>query len=790
MAVPLLDLYGTTPEVFVANRVAGLPILWFALGVAFGPPLVGLALLALASLVGPRTSHAVTLVLVAIGGVGTGLVITRQAIPNNTVVAIAATAAIAAVVVWLAHHVENLLALFSVALPGALVLFVAVSPSSRLIWGSTEAPLHTDGGVGNPQSVVFIQLDELPTATLMTPDGTINEALFPNFGRLAREGTWYRNAMSVSIATTQSVPSIMTGRLVEKGLSPSVIDHPDNLFTLLDGSYDMHVIEGVAALCPDEVCGDFAGRTPARFASLLGDVGVVYGHLALPAAGRNALPSIDNAWRGFLGQGDAGPGAADVDGFDVPPAGVRSDWIDWLQRIIDGIGRDEPPTLHYTHLPSPHVPWRINPSGTHYERPEQYTEVDGVAGSGFWVDDQNLGRLGFQRHLYQTGFLDQMLGALIGRLEGAGMWEDAMVIVVSDHGASFTAGEHRRWPYENNRNDLYRVPLFIKYPGQTEGGIVDEPAYGIDIVPTIVGALEIETDWSFDGIDLRTVAGTNRPHEIVHWCCSTEGADTDLASLFAQVDWNHRLVPNQSSWEAVAAVGPHASLVGPSAPDAVIDTDLRWSFEYPVGYGDRGITQTLVSGRVELPADVESDDVLVVVNGRVAGTGFLVRDTPTGGQLRGLIAEEYLDEGTNEVTLMVWDGARWLTGSEGDVDLEFVTADGRTLELEPEGNRRLQVDEVQATDDGFVVSGWSADVSAKLTPDQIYVFAGATLVDFGPPNVDNPNVVGWFDSDNLLRSGFRFEVDGSLVPAGTEQLTVIAEFGTSAIADPASLPQG
>ena len=69
----------------------------------------------------------------------------------------------------------------------------------------------------------------------------------------------------------------------------------------------------------------------------------------------------------------------------------------------------------------------------------------------------------------------------------------------------------------------------------------------------------------------------------------------------------------------------------------------------------------------------------------------------------------------------------------------------------------------------------------------IYIFVGETLLVSGPPNSDNQNVVRWFDSDDLLTSGFVYEVEGSLVPADVNHLTVVAEFDTYAIADTARL---
>ena len=90
-------------------------------------------------------------------------------------------------------------------------------------------------------------------------------------------------------------------------------------------------------------------------------------------------------------------------------------------------------------------------------------------------------------------------------------------------------------------------------------------------------------------------------------------------------------------------------------------------------------------------------------------------------------------------------------------------------------------------EEGWTVTGWSADVTRKQTPDMIYVFAGEELIAYGPPTEENKNVVRWFDSDDLLVSGFSFDIESAQVPDDVDQLTVVAEFGTYAVSDPARL---
>ncbi|HEX6145681.1 MAG TPA: sulfatase-like hydrolase/transferase [Acidimicrobiia bacterium] len=794
VAAPLLDLYGRNPGVFVANRSTPGQIVLFALMVTLVPPLVAFLVLVVTEKLGDRPANIAYYALVGISAAATGMAISRQVVPDDNVAAIALGIGFTVVVLLLCSRIEQGLLYFSLLGPAVLVMFLAISPTSRLLAEPVSESPDIEH-IGRPAPVVFIQLDELPLASLMSEDGTINERLFPNFARLAEEGNWYRNALSNSIATTSSVPAILTGRLGESEDSPSVADHPDNLFTLLGAGYQMHVVEWLTDLCPQDLCQDYAGRGPARFGSLLQDVGVVYAHLSLPVSVRETLPSIDGTWKGFLGQA-ASRAAAPVDIGDlaVPKAGVRSGWIDWLQRVIDGIEPDAPPTLHFAHLESPHIPWRTNPSGTHYERPEQYDEVDGIEVGGHWVDRPDLPRLAFQRHLYQLGFLDQRLGALFGRLEETGTWDEAMVVVVADHGASFVPGQHRRWPKEENRADLYRVPLFVKFPGQTGGRTYDEPAFAIDIMPTIVEALEISTDWEFDGRSLTTIEGTDRPHQVVFYCCNGDPVSTDLDDLFAQVRRNHEWVPNQDDWIGVAGAGPHADLVGRPVTElgAEPSDQLRWSLTQAdrLAAVDRrsGMVPTYISGRLELPEDADTDDLLVVVNGTVAGTGLVTRDSERSGEIHALVAEELIVDGANEVSILV-PSARggWLVGSSADIAVEYLAEDGHRLDIRPEGNRRVEITGVTETPTGWRVTGWAADVSEKVPADRVYVFAGEQLLVAEAPNEDNVNVTRWFKSDNLLRSGFSYEIASDAIPDGLQRFTIVAEFGDQAVESPATL---
>lgn len=94
------------------------------------------------------------------------------------------------------------------------------------------------------------------------------------------------------------------------------------------------------------------------------------------------------------------------------------------------------------------------------------------------------------RGLHQDAvtLLDREVGALLEGLEERGRLEGAVVIITSDHGEAFGAHgvvEHSKDVYE----DLVRVPLLVKAPGQREGRVVATRASSVDVPGLVAGCL-------------------------------------------------------------------------------------------------------------------------------------------------------------------------------------------------------------------------------------------------------------------------------------------------------------
>ena len=327
LAQPVFDLFGRNPEFFVASGATKTEIVAFALLIALAPATVGLALEAGAYAISARAGSVVHLALMTGLALVLGLVVAHNIGIGRSLVFVAVAAVVGGLIVVGERRyspVRQALRYLAAAPFAFLALILFGSESASLVWAD-EARAEAGVTIGNPAPIVMVVLDELPTSSLMKPDGSIDEERFPNFARLAESSHWYRNATSVAPQTTESVPSGVTGVIPEERQIPTSATHPRSLFTLLGGAYEMNVIEEVTEVCPSSVCSEGAESSVGDFFSSLPhtivDTSIVYGHVVLPPRLREELPSVGGTWAGFIDQADAGAGAGlsgaagDVQGF-------------------------------------------------------------------------------------------------------------------------------------------------------------------------------------------------------------------------------------------------------------------------------------------------------------------------------------------------------------------------------------------------------------------------------------------------------------------------------------------
>ena len=103
----------------------------------------------------------------------------------------------------------------------------------------------------------------------------------------------------------------------------------------------------------------------------------------------------------------------------------------------------------------------------------------------------------------EISFLDEQIGRFVEGLRAAGLYDDAIVVVVADHGEEFW--DHGGFEHGHSLYDeLVRVPLILKLPGgaQVARPVVDDQVRIIDVMPTLFEVLEIEAPESFVGRSL------------------------------------------------------------------------------------------------------------------------------------------------------------------------------------------------------------------------------------------------------------------------------------------------
>jgi len=646
-AQPLFDLLGRNAQFFVARGSATADILALAFGYALLPPLIGAAIVWGLASIRPALGRGALLALVALlvaalllPPVGDVLAGSWIAIP----VALALGAG-AAVLYARATAVRTFATVLAPAPLVVLILFLVVSPVRGLLFpGESKAAATGPAAPAATRSstpIVQIVLDELPQTTLADSRGRIDAELFPNFARLARESTWYRNATTVDDLTTEAIPAQLTGERPERGSLPTSRDHPRSLFTLFEGSHELTVVEPITDLCPERACAKPRAGMVDRLRSLRSDLEVVSQHLLLPADLRDGLPAIDNVWEGF-GTGSAAP-AGELQGGRLLKRGVlarlaRDDATAGFQRVIAALDEQgTKPPLVFVHSTLPHAGWRFLPDGRRY--PIEGKEFPGLASKG-WIGPQWQADQAFQRHVLQVQYTDRLVGALLDKLRARGLFDDAVVVVTADHGAAFISGQPRRPANRANIGMIAPVPFFVKLPGQRAGRVEDTAVRTIDVLPTIAAAAGVALPWKPDGVPVQDRAvDLDAPIDVTH---AGEPAVTQpLGAVLAKRRERER-VEARLLRDGVYAVGPRPELLGRriaatgGAQRLVADTDAD---ELPA----------FVSGRADgLQPDAE---LAVAVNGRVQATTRVYRDGDRP-VYAALVPPSSLRDGANSVVAL------------------------------------------------------------------------------------------------------------------------------------------
>lgn len=197
-------------------------------------------------------------------------------------------------------------------------------------------------------------------------------------------------------------------------------------------------------------------------------------------------------------------------------------WNDNLTRpskrnraILDSLESYEQPFFWYLHYMDPHSP---------YTAPGRYSKFFNADYDGIVMGKEPYKESYFENRpdeleqlnaLYdnEIRFVDHNIGELFDKLREAGLYEDSVIILLSDHGEGFM--EHGRLFHSNSvYTELIDVPLIIRPPNQ-EKRVVETPVQTLDILPTLLSMLGIDVDHQFMGRPIFSLIGSDEERPII-----------------------------------------------------------------------------------------------------------------------------------------------------------------------------------------------------------------------------------------------------------------------------------
>jgi hypothetical protein len=429
----------------------------------------------------------------------------------------------------------------------------------------------------------------------------------------------------------------------------------------------------------------------------------------------------------------------------------------------------------------PHKPWQYLPGGKNYTLTPDSIDGQIRLSSPYgtypaWESDQSLIDYHYRRHALQAGYVDGLVGELIERLQAAELFERSLVIITSDHGASFIQNDYSRRASETNLADIMWVPLFIKLPFQEQGITSDRNVESIDILPTIVDALELEVDWEMNGqsaLDATLperngksiLAGTNRLFEMNPQ--STLRTDSLLRKA--------RTI-RSGAWGRMYGVQEYAHLTGrPIAEFELLDVDSQVTLEGEAFFTnvslDAGFILTDIRGRVRgenLPDEPEY--LAVGINGVIRSVIELGPQFYQSQEFAALVPEASFRAGRNEVDVFFvrdMDGeielqrlqkdaqTRYSLAIEGDENTEIlISPDGQKVPIDGRDVEGFVRSDIGQDNTIVVVSGWSLDVANADMAD-VLVFVNGELRTSLTPDVRRSDVEAVREEAVGLTPGFR-----------------------------------
>ena len=649
IGAPLLGVLGDNPEIFVFNGLDNwTTMVATVVVVAVVPPLVLWGFELAAAAIDRRVGVVVHVAFIGVLALLACIQLAKYQIGLSnevavTLVSVVVAAGATALYVFF-PPIELWTRIMAVIPLVAAISFLFWSPTSDL--QRNEEAVEVSRGSDHPP-VVLLVLDELPTRTLMDETGTVDATRFPNFAALAQMSTWFRDYTTNATLTNKAVPAMLTGRN-PTGQRAMWTAQPDNIFRMMAPTHDLAVFEAFTRLCGVTACeSDIVSDGSTNLGRFLEQTADLYG--------QRVSPGVDEVFHG-----DFEEDVVDLVGEEERPLpaleGNEGDFLFMrslefstavparFEGFLQSIGEpSDRPGFHFLHLVLPHQPWRYYDDGQLYfsdeldeNRPYSRDNSDGD-----WVS-----AFAEQRHVIQSQYADGLVGAMLARLEQVGMLDEAVVVVVSDHGISFEPGTPVRELSEDSLDSLAFSPLFIKTPGQTDGIVDDSNVMAVDLVPTIAELVGVDVGYEVDGVAVGSADQSDRGNAKYIYDVEDDLAQNirgviDYAAEDTRPDpgpqWIGPSREGASSTDGLAELAGIGHLLGRELDDVVtsvegtVEVDRLDRHESP---DDQ--LEAIVTGR----SDRTEGTILIAVDGRIVAGSPLYEFRGAPGSFAALLSAD------------------------------------------------------------------------------------------------------------------------------------------------------
>ena len=337
---------------------------------------------------------------------------------------------------------------------------------------------------------VLVVMSDQHTASIM---GCAGDPLVqtPHLDRLAREGIRMDAAYCSFPLCCPSRMSFLTARY------PSEIDCLDNRVQLSSdiptfahafsiSGYETVLAGRMHIIGQDQLHG-FERR-------LVGDApGTAYNNIGwAPGVLEPLADAMGGSRAGFE---HSGPGRSGLQAFDECVSDASAEWI----RNRTATSDDGRPFMLTVGLFLPHNPWIAPPEDfaiyhgaiTQQDLPQQGIEPTHpmhrrMRERAGWAEVDFESQIRVRTAYYaMCTTLDRSVGKILAALNDARLAENTIVVYTSDHGEAL--GAHGLWGKSTFFEESARVPMIIRWPGQTDApSVVDRPVSLMDLGPTLL----------------------------------------------------------------------------------------------------------------------------------------------------------------------------------------------------------------------------------------------------------------------------------------------------------------